>query len=236
MLDMGAKGSGFSRGEGSKEGGGGQVFQRSVGSNGVVRALPRTQFVVEFLDGFRLLVEEMVELLVVGAVRSLDEGVLFRGAGVREAVGVVRAGLVKEAEELAAVVGLDMFDREGKGAAGFLEEALCGAGAGGGEGAQHSHAGAGIDGGELEGFGAVGEAQMFGIHLDEGAWEGFPGVLGRALTLALEAAETFFPGLGEEEVVPFEETAEGGGGERDAVVSLQQDGEFVLAPGGKALA
>ena len=52
----------------------------------------------------------------------------------------------------------------------------------------------------------------------------------------MEPSETFFPALGEKEVVLFEETAESGGGERDAVVSLQQDGKFVLAPGGKALA
>jgi hypothetical protein len=226
---------GVSSGKGSEEGGRSQIAKRGMGSNGVVGFLPGAEFSVELLDAFRLLVEEVIELLVVGAVGALDEGVLLGRAGVGEAVGVVRAGLVEEAEELAAVVGLDMLDREGKGAAGFFEEVLCGAGAGGGEGADYSQPGAGIHGGELEGFGAVGEAQVFGVHLDEGAGESFPQRLGRALTLALEAAEALFPALREKEVVLFEETAEGGGGEADAVFLLKQDGEFVLAPSGKAL-
>jgi hypothetical protein len=105
MLDMGAKVSGFSRGEDSKEGGGGQVFQGSVGADGVVGFLPAAQFLVELLDAFRLFLKEMIKLVVIGFVGAFDESVLLGRAGVGEAVGVVRAGLVKGAEELAAVVG-----------------------------------------------------------------------------------------------------------------------------------
>ena len=202
---------GVSSGKGSEEGGGSQIVKRSVRSDGVVRFLPRTQFSVENLDAFGLFLKEMIKLVVIGFVGAFDKGVLLGRAGVGEAVGTVGACLVKEAEELAAVVGLDVLEREGEGAAGFFEEAFGGAGAGGRERAEDPQAGAGVDGGELEDLGAVGEAQVLGVHLDEGAGEGFPQGLVGALSLALEAAEAFFSALREEEVVLFEETAEGGG-------------------------
>jgi hypothetical protein len=77
---------------------------------------------------------------------------------------------------------------------------------------------------------------VLGVHLNEGAREGFPQRLGRTLALAFETAEAFSAGFGKEEVMLFEETAEGGRREADAVALFKQDGEFVLAPGGEALA
>ena len=211
-------------------------MERGVGSDGVVDFLPAAHFLVEILDAFRLLVEEMVELVVIRFVGALDKGVLLGRARVGEDVLFLDAGLVEEAEELRTVVALDVSDGERQAAADLVEEAFGGFRAGGCIGTKHPQACAGVDGGELEGFLSVGEAKVLGVHLDEGAGKGlFEGFVG-AFALALKAAKALFASLGKEEVVAFEEAAEGGGREADLVALFEKDGKFVLAPSGKLAA
>jgi len=145
------------------------------------------------------------------------------------------AGLIKEAEELGSVIGVDVLDGEGESAPDLIEEALSTPGGGGGVCSEDACACAGIDGGELVDLCAVGEAQVFGIHLDQGARRGLVEGPGRAFSLAFEAAEIFFPGFGREEVVLFDDASDGGGGEGDVVLLFQEDGDLVFAPGGELL-
>jgi len=208
-----------------------------VRTDGVVDSFPLADFLVEFGDRLGFLFEQVIELVVIGFVASFEEGVFLGAMGVGEEVGEgVGAGLVKEAEELGAVVGVEVLEGEGESMLDFFEEALSGFGGSGGGGADHPEAGAGIESGKLVGFGAVGEAKVFGIHLHQGAGSGLEESLGGALALAFEAAEGFFAGFGEEEVVLLDEAAEGGGGEGDAVPVEEEDGELIFGPGGELFA
>lgn len=200
----------------------------------VVDLLPLAQFLIEFGHGLGFFFEEMIELIIVGFMRTFDQAVLFGGMGVREKVGDgIGAGFVEEAEELGAVVGVEVLEGEGEGVSDLGQESLGGFGGGGGIGAEDAESGAGVGGGELEDFGAVGEAEVLGIELEEGAGSGLIKVLGGALALSVEAAKVFLPGFGEEEVIAFEEASDGGGGEGDAVALVEEDGEFVFRPGGE---
>jgi hypothetical protein len=213
---------------------GSQIAESGMGTNGVVGSFPLAEFLIKFSHGLRFFFEEMVELVVVGFVASFDEAVLFGAMRVGEEVGErVGAGLIEEAEEFGAVVGVEVLEFEGEGGFNLGEEAFGGLGGGGGIGAQHAEAGAGVDRGELVDFGAVGEAEVFGIELEEGAGSGLVEGLGGALTLAVEAAQVFLPGLGEEEVVAGDYASEGGGGKGEAVPGFEEDGELVFRPGGE---
>jgi hypothetical protein len=203
-------------------------------ADGVVDAFPRPEFLIKFGHGLRFIFEEMIELVVVGFVASFEEAVFLGAMGVGEEVREgVGAGLVKGAEEFGAVIGVEVLEGEGEGGFNLGEEAFGGLGGGGGVGAEDAESGAGIDGGELEDFGAVGEAEVFGIELEEGAGSGLVEGLGGALTLAVEAAQVFLPGLGEEEVVAGDYASEGGGGKGEAVPGFEEDGELVFGPGGE---
>jgi len=206
-----------------------------VWAEGIVDFLPRAEFLVKFLDGFGFLVEEMVELLVVGAVGALDEGVVLGSARIGKYVFFLDAGLIEEACVFASVIALELGDGEGESAAAFAKERFGGLGGCGGESAKDPQACASVDGGELIDFRAVGEAQVLGVCLDEGAGEGFPQRLVGALALAGDTAETLFPLLREEEVVLSKYPSESGGRKADAVALLQEDSKLVLAPGGELL-
>jgi hypothetical protein len=205
-----------------------------MGTDGVVDSFPLPEFLIEFGHGSRFFFEEMIELVVVGFMRAFEEAVVLGTMGggekVREGVG---AGLFKEAKEFGSVVGVEVLEGEGEGVLDLGQEALGGLGGGGGVGAEDAKPGAGIGGGELEDFGAVGEAEVLGIELEEGAGSGLIKVLGGALALSFEAAKVFLPGFGEEEVIAFNEASDGGGGEGDSVLALEEDGEFVFRPGGE---
>ena len=203
-------------------------------TDGVVGAFPLAEFLIEIGHGLGFFFEQVIELVIIGFVASFDQAVVLGAMGVGEEVrDRVGAGFFKEAEELGAIVGVKVLEGEGEGGFNLSEEAFGGLGGGGGVGAEDAESGAGIDGGELEDFGAVGEAEVFGIELEEGAGSGLVEGLGGALTLAVESAQVFLPGLGEEEVVAGDDASEGGGGKGEAVPGFEEDGELVFRPGGE---
>jgi len=203
-------------------------------TDGVVGAFPRPEFLIKFGHGLRFIFEEVIELVIVGFVASFDQAVVLGAMGVGEEVREgVGASLIEGAEEFGAVVGVEVLEGEGEGGFNLGEEAFGGLGGGGGVGAEDAESGAGIDGGELVDFGAVGEAEVFGIELEERAGSGLVEGLGGAQALAVEAAQVFLPGLGEEEVVAGDDASEGGGGKGEAVPGVQEDGELVFGPGGE---
>jgi hypothetical protein len=228
---------GVSRGKLSQVSDGSQIAERGVRTDGVVDSFPLPEFLIEFGHGFRFFFEQVIELVVVGFVASFEEAVFLGAMGVGEEVGKsIGTGFVEEAEELGAVVGIEVLEGEGEGVSDLGQESFRSLGGGGGGGAEDAEAGAGVHRGELEGFGAVGEAEVFGIELDQGAGSGLVEILGMALALEFEAAEVFFAGFGEEEVVLLDEAAEGGGGEDDPVPVLEEHGELIFGPGGELFA
>lgn len=220
--------------EASKIGGGGQITEGGVRADGVVDFFPLAEFLIEFRDGLGFFFEEMIELIVVGFVASFEEAVVFGRMGVGEEVGCgFSASFFEEAEELGAVVGIEVLEGEREGVSDLGQEAFRGLGRVGGVGAEHADPGAGIDGGELVDFGAVGEAEMLGIELEERAGSGLVKGLGGTQTGSVEAAQVFLPGFREEEVVAANDASEGGGGEGEAVALVEEDGELVFGPGGE---
>jgi hypothetical protein len=207
----------------------------SVGPEGVIDVLPAAEFLVETGGVFGFHFKEMVELIVVGFVGAFDEGVFFGRVGVGEEVGNAEllGGLIEVQEKLAAVIGLEVSDREGEGEQDLFEEALGGFRRGGGRGPEDAQAGAGVNGGELIDLRAVTETQVLGVHLDQGAGESLFEVPGRALAFAPQAAEALLSRFGEEETVLFEKASEGGGRKPYAMPGFEQDGKLVLAPGGE---
>jgi len=223
---------GVSFGEASKIGGGGQIAERGMRANRVVNAFPLPEFLIEFRHRLRFFFEQVVELLVIGFVASFDQAVVLGAMGVREEVGKrVGAGFFEEAEELGAVVGVEVEEGEGEGGFNLGQEALGGFGGGGGVSAEDAEASAGVHGGELIDFGAVGEAEVFSVELEEGAGSGLVNLAWGAQTLAVEAAQVFLAGFGEEEVVAGDNASDGGGGEGEAVALLEENRELVFGPG-----
>jgi hypothetical protein len=91
---------------------------------GVVDSFPLSEFLIAFGHSFGFFFEQEIEL-VVGIVALFEEGVFLWAMGAGEEVGAgVGAGLVKGAEELGAVVGVEVLDGEGESELGFMEEAV----------------------------------------------------------------------------------------------------------------
>jgi len=197
--------------------------QRMMGSQGVIKEQVIGQSLME--EGFIVDDVEVVidELFLDGAVVAFDEGVDFRavgvGEGVRDALGF-EVG-VEFAQVFWAVVGLPMFD--GEGVDGFKAgvEVLHVAG---GEGLVVQGEGKfefGVDGGEEVIFAFIGPA-LNGIGEDVAEVLGFGRVSRSQSFLTMRAGMigvvVDLAGRLEEEMVAFDDVADGGG--RDGLKSV----------------